>query len=179
MGYTHYWERPIELDQNKYSLFSKDVRKIFEASREKGIWLSDGLDKKPEPLADDENIWFNGRGDNSHETFHLPRIFTPQEWMKPSKTGLYFGFCKTSRKPYDLTVMAVLVSFKHSFNEVKVTSDGIIENWAPAKGLCNQLFGYGIDFKLNRELAINFEETYGLKVIKINDIPKAEDLKNV
>ncbi len=179
MGYTHYWERPIELDKKKYSLFSKDVKRIFEASREKGIWLSDGIDKKPEPLANENDIWFNGRWDNSHETCHIPRIFKPHKWMKPSKAGLYFSFCKTSRKPYDLTVMAVLISFKHYFEDITVTSDGIIENWAPAKGLCDQLFGYGIDFKLDKELTINFEETYGLKVIKLKDFPKAEDLKNV
>lgn len=179
MGYTHYWERPLELEKEKYSLLSKDVKKIFEASMDRGIRLSDGLDIKPEPIADEDDILFNGRGDDSHESFHLPRIFEPLKWMKPSKAGLYFSFCKTARKPYDLTVMAVLIAFKHHFEGVMVTSDGKEDNWTPAKELCNQLFGYGLDFKLSMKLTLDPVETYGMKFIQIDDLPTPEELSNV
>lgn len=179
MGYTHYWERPLELEKERFSLLSNEVKKLFEASKELGIKLSDGLDKKPEPFVDEEDIWFNGRGDESHESFHLPRIFTPQEWMKPSKAELYFSFCKTARKPYDLTVMAVLIAFKYHFEGVTVTSDGKEDNWAPAKEMCNQLFGYRLDFKLSKEITLDPVETYGLKIIRTDDLPTKEELNNV
>ena len=179
MGYTHYWERPKELDQEKFSAFSKDVRIIFEASRTIKILLSVDSIKNPEPLADDEQICFNGKGEGSHETFHLPRIFEPLEWMKPSEAGLYFQFCKTFRKPYDLTVMVVLIAFKHHFDNVIVTSDGGDSEWTPAKLLCNEIFKYGLYFKLDQEITLNPEKVYGLKIIEINDLSELKDLSNV
>jgi hypothetical protein len=179
MGYSHYWERPKELDQKQFINFSNDVRKIFKASMESRITLADGQGKTTEPLADDNVICFNGLGSYSHETFFLPRIFEPLKWMKPSEAGLYFHFCKTNRKPYDLTVRAVLFAFKHHFKDAIVTSDGDDDSWSPAKILCQQLLGYGLDFKLDKEITLDPVKVYGLKVIEINDLSELKDLGNV
>lgn len=179
MGYSHFWERPKELDLTQFINFSNDVRKIFEVSIENRITLADGQGKTTKPVSDDNVVCFNGLGSNSYETFFLPRVFEPMKWMKPSESGLYFHFCKTNRKPYDLTVMAVLIAFKHHFKEAIVTSDGEIESWTPAKILCQQSLGYGLDFELDKDITLDPVKVYGLKVIEINDLSELKESDNV
>lgn len=179
MGYSHFWERPKELDQKLFISFSNDVRKIFEVSKENRITLADGHGKTTKLVADDELVCFNGLGSNSHETFFMPRVFEPLIWMKPSEAGLYFQFCKTNRKPYDLTVMAVLIAFKNHFKETIVTSDGDNDAWTPAKIFCHQSFGYGLDFELDKEITLDPVKVYGLKVIEINDLSELKEFGNV
>lgn len=179
MGYSHFWERPKELDQKLFINFSNDVRKIFEVSTENRITLADGQGKTTKPVADDELVCFNGLGSNSHETFFMPRVFEPLKWMKPSEAGLYFQFCKTNRKPYDLTVMAVLIAFKNHFKAAIVTSDGDNDAWTPAKILCQQSLGYGLYFELDKEITLDPVKVYGLKVIEINDLSELKEFGNV
>lgn len=143
MGYTHYWRRPKELDQETFKLFVGDVKRILKAVYGK-IPLSgptgDGL-KKPQLTSN--SIAFNGVGPNSHESFVIDRVFQPQEWQKPKEDGLYFDFCKTARKPYDLAVCAVLLAFKFHFGDViKVSSDGGLSEgeWNPAVDLVKSIF---------------------------------------
>ena len=101
--------------------------------------------------------WFAGAlirarccdGDCSHETFHFPRTLEPHEWQEP-KNGLYFEFCKTAFKPYDLAVTAFLVIAKHHLQDrLMVHSDGDEAHWQDAKWLCQLELGYGLDFQLD------------------------------
>jgi hypothetical protein len=112
--------------------------------------------------APDEDVkvgtWFAGNllskracdGDCSHETFHFPRVLRPPSWQKPKENGLYFNFCKTAFKPYDLAVTAFLVVAKHHLgSRIIVRSDGDDCHWQDAKWLCQLELGYGLDFRLD------------------------------
>lgn len=88
-------------------------------------------------------------GDCSHETFGLPREMEVPAWESPSGDGLHFEFCKTAFKPYDLAVTAALVIAKHHLDdEIRVASDGELEQWMDAAILCENALGYGNDFRL-------------------------------
>lgn len=85
-------------------------------------------------------------GDCSYETFCFPRVYGPQEWEEPDKRGLYFQFCKTAFRPYDLAVTAFLVIAKHRLgNQIVVSTDGEDEHWFDAKLLCQMELGYGLE----------------------------------
>jgi hypothetical protein len=105
--------------------------------------------------------WFAGAtlvtrccgGDCSHETFRIERVYRPCEWEEPKK-GMYFSFCKTAFKPYDLAVIACLIVFKHHFgNEFTVTTDGEDQHWFDGKMVCAMVLNYGIGYKINVEHA--------------------------
>jgi hypothetical protein len=122
--------------------------------------------------------WFAGAelnqrtcdGDCSHETFSFPRSLPSSErplgrisyyeangtpvYRDSKEIGRFFQFCKTAYKPYDLAVTVFLVIAKHYLGErLLVSSDGEIQHWTEAVGICNRAFGYGDDFKLEDEPA--------------------------
>jgi hypothetical protein len=69
---------------------------------------------------------------------------------RANEAGLWFDFCKTARKPYDLPVCACLIVLQHYFgDQFRVSSDGGIDtqSWPSARELCLKLFGYGDDFQ--------------------------------
>ncbi len=124
-------------------------------------WPSDDAGGIAEPFK--ENVqkgnWFAGAqlqkrtcgGDCSHETMAFPRIMKLEKWQEP-KNGLYFEFCKTAFKPYDLAVIALLIIAKHYLKEkIKVSSDGTDEQWFDGKFICQNVLGYGLDFKLSED----------------------------
>jgi len=165
MGYTHYWHRPKVLDLARFRHFREDVARLLahlpQRSDSAGGYYSDreltvrGPDGKGDPIVTDELVSFNGdatlagrtgRGndeDMSHETFHLPRVYEPQDWQRPDNCGRYFDFCKTARKPYDLAVTAALIALRHHFPEVGVSSDGTANGWTTGLALCRSVLGYG------------------------------------
>ncbi len=125
--------------------------------------------------SDVSGTWFAGLklkhrscgGDCSHETFGLPLETEKGDWQKPigrishydqygkpvyndaEEVGLYFEFCKTAYKPYDLAVIICLIIAKHHLKEqVLVTSDGAIDNWQDGILICQKILGYGLDFSL-------------------------------
>lgn len=124
-------------------------------------WPSDDAGGIANPYK--ENVeagsWFAGAqlqkrscgGDCSHETMLFERIKTLEEWEKQKENGLYFDFCKTAFKPYDLAVIALLIIAKYYLKDkIEVSSDGTEGQWFDGKLLCQQELGYGLDFKLNK-----------------------------
>lgn len=104
-----------------------------------GTWFAgDLLNTRTAPLKAD------GYGSGSYESFVMPRIVSEN----PPGDHLDFGFCKTAYRPYDLTVTAVLIAAKHHFGCV-VKSDGDQKDWIDGAVLCNNLFGYGLNFTLD------------------------------
>ena len=119
MGYTHYMSRR-----------NKNSRNITEANRKKAVLIlqnifsryaaiitGDGNGETRQPVIVTPvtyRIWFNGIGDDAHETFDF------------SLTGDLpdHEFCKTARKPYDDPVMEVLIVLKHFIPGLNVRSDG-------------------------------------------------------
>jgi hypothetical protein len=102
--------------------------------------------------------WFAGTtidsrccdGDCSYETFHFPRVLELLEWERPDEQGLYFCFCKTAFRPYDLAVTAFLVIADHYLgDQIVISSDGEQQHWFDAMLLCAEHFGYGLSFRLD------------------------------
>ena len=128
-------------------------------------WFSDSANTQPEvadPSVDKtDGVWYagtlvsqrvapvrNGIGSGDYETFCVNVEQEQSEWNKGEP--LVFSCVKTACRPYDLTVNAALVSFKHFFGDsVRVTSDGEPKDWIDGMVMCHNLFGYGMDFKLD------------------------------
>ena len=122
MGYTHYWKKIEELDQDKWNDFTKDVESLLEDSTT--IQFEDDVPKPPKITKD--YIRFNGKGEKGHETFIFDRKQAMHSWTKVEDTdGMYFNFCKTAYKPYDLYVVAVLaLASLHFGDDILLSSDG-------------------------------------------------------
>jgi len=118
MGYTHYWT------------FGNDIDKVSKATLQsmmnalKNI-VNDNLNILAGPLGvdcpmiTDSIISFNGRDDESHETFLV-------DISEIEPDG--FNFCKTARKPYDKVVVACLMTMKYYLgDDIRISSDGYSE----------------------------------------------------
>ena len=110
MGYTHYWTLENGIETSSWDKFLTGAKEIIETAKEAGIPLDDS--------STGENIFFNGVGDNAHETFSI------------TSEDVGFDFCKTAEKPYDTVVTAVLIWLKTVLGDaVQVKSDGVWQDW--------------------------------------------------
>lgn len=136
-GYTHYWSNFAEISPNVWGKFIEDFNKVLPA-------FVDLLDSETnQKLAvSNEIVYFNGIGEEAHETFGLERLGVKD-----------FDFCKTAEKPYDLAVCSALIIAAHHFgDDIKVSSDGDIEDeWKASMRLCQTTLGYGSDFKFDED----------------------------
>lgn len=94
MGYTHYFtlnseEKP---SMREWKAIVEKASAIYEEHEDILCLESD----------QSNTLRFNGKGDDSHETFWLDR------------DGDGFNFCKTARKPYDIAVFKVLKMVKEA-----------------------------------------------------------------
>lgn len=113
MGYTHYFEvvGQAPTDKEWEEITSRIEREVF---REHEEWLCEEFDLPDSPpIANLENVFFNGRGNDGHETFVVSRDMQG------------FNFCKTAEKPYDTAVVESLKIIKQVCpNWLKLASDG-------------------------------------------------------
>lgn len=123
------------------------------------LWPTQEASGIANPFKEDavEGSWFAGAlinkrscdGDCSHESFHFPRIMKIEDWHR-EENNLYFEFCKTAFKPYDLAVTVFLIIAKHHLkDDLMVTSDGSSKHWRDAKELCQAILEYDGDFKFD------------------------------
>jgi len=138
MGYTHYWDKKSEVDENEYKAALKDIAKIVNSK--KNILADGNGDKGTKPTTAGE-ISFNGIDANSHETFFLPK--TAGE-MKS------FDFCKTARKPYDVVVTACLCRLGE-VKGISVSSDGSPSEWKEGVELAAKVLGRKVSIPLKNE----------------------------
>ncbi len=127
--YTHYWYRDTS---KKVSYFQ--WRQITQAFRETyAQCLTEDIDLVREfdqpdtmPLCNEEEIIFNGSGDEGHETMVLERVPTGRE-----RNGEVFAFIKSNRKEYDVAVCALLLAAeKYTPGVWRIESDGDCSDWA-------------------------------------------------
>lgn len=139
MGFTHYWELPkTPIEVPKWNSFIKDFETILPN-------FVDVLDTNGDQKLsyDGEEIFFNGIGEESHETFSIDRTPRVRE-HQIDDSDKEFGFCKTARKSYDIAVCsALIIAKKHFGTDIDVSSDGDNEDWVEAKELCQNVLGYG------------------------------------
>lgn len=128
MGYTHYLNRPNQLDASTFALFSHSVEQLCY-SLPRDIKICDGLGTGL-PKFTAELVWFNGdeEEDLDHESVAIYQIHDSNRGLREQVRD----FCKTNRKPYDLLVCATFISLSCFFPEVILESDGDQSEWQPA-----------------------------------------------
>ena len=131
MGYTHYWENG-EIDSDTFAAIAADTKLAYQIAKEKlGVKVAVEYDRATEdPIFSEDQIVFNGIGDDGHETFAL------------YKERTNFSFCKTARKPYDILVVAALhIASVHAARAkvyMSFTSDGDDADLSAGKKLAEQ-----------------------------------------
>lgn len=136
MGYTHYWTQPRVLTAGEMGQIAHVLQAI--------IGVADcaiaGWDGTGEPTISFDTIAFNGKDDDSHETFAI-------DADQPGS-----GFCKTAYKPYDVVVTALLtyLAAEHGF---EISSDGNAEDWEAGNKLLTMATGKALPNPLKEEVA--------------------------
>lgn len=140
MGYTHYWNTKPELDKKQWKAFIKDVKVILQDGFDQQIIQHDSENSTPQeaiPEANAKRVWFNGRGEEGHETFVFSRKAEIQDYQEDK--AMAFNFCKTAQKPYDKYVVACLILAKIHFKDnVLISSDGDVPEWQEGVELINE-----------------------------------------
>ena len=139
MGYTHYWSQLRDFTDTEWQELTR-LAKLIIADNE-GI-LSDGFGEGGKPEVNGEHIWFNGLGEDSHETFRITkkkRAKMDYEEQEAYDIQGAFEFCKTAHKPYDKYVVAVLCALYNMAGQkewplgdgkiMSISSDGNTEDW--------------------------------------------------
>jgi len=152
LGYTHYWYRKPELDSQAFKLFAKDMNRLLFESRipvtyckkmNDNCWNDvDGFE------ANQDRVNFNGKGEDSHETFLIERV-SEEKFQQFDDNGLLFSFTKTAYKPYDILVVAGLILGQFHFGKqaFKISSDGGVEDWQAGLKLVNDTFGLKLEVR--------------------------------
>ena len=134
MGWTHYWEREIELPAGEFKRAVSDCKKVIELL---DISLA-GADGNGQPVFTDEEIMFNGATGTHCEPFVFRRMQPP----RPGRS-IVLEYCKTEHLPYDLAVQCCLVIFSNHLKElIEISTDGSEEDWQEAFDICRKEFGY-------------------------------------
>lgn len=148
MGYTHYWRANTKDSYDVAPAGWRDKEKLAAAIADmcklapilaKTVPLAGGMGEG-EPVFTPERVWFNGVGDDSHETFEVT-----VEW------GGKFEFCKTACKPYDAAVTACLCLLKfHLGDALRVNTDGEESDWEEGLRLA-RIIQAGCEYPCNRD----------------------------
>jgi hypothetical protein len=142
MGWTHHWQRPIELPKVAFAAAVRDCRKVLPQT---GIGLA-GRDGTGMPILRDNAIVFNGADGARCEPFEIHQVEFDRHGRK-----VIWSFCKTEHLPYDLCVQVSLIILKHHLQDaITITSDGKDVDWSDAKRTCEQSAGYGQGFVLSK-----------------------------
>lgn len=121
MGYTHYWTQPEDYSPDKLLIIGDAIARII---READCDIVNGHgEEDTKPYIGEDYISFNGRGENSHESFIIEGKREPSGY-----STLGWNCCKTAHKPYDKVVVAALTYLKHDWHW-DVSSDGDIADW--------------------------------------------------
>ncbi len=144
MGYTHYWSASRDFTDDEWILIKAGTRNILRVAQEDhGVALSEEYDINKIPVVSDKHIFFNGYGDEGHETFVLSHKVPKAPAYRKGEPD--FQFCKTARKPYDSAVVAILNYARHVAPDgFSWSSDGWLSEHADGLALLKQALG--LDF---------------------------------
>tara|TARA_R100001163_G_scaffold63467_1_gene55471 strand:+ start:473 stop:1012 length:540 start_codon:yes stop_codon:yes gene_type:complete len=140
MGYTHYWRQQRDFTETEWQELTR-LAKLITADGQ-GILANEYDEENSKPTIDSEQIRFNGKGKDGHETFIITkkkRAKRQYEEQEAYDKGA-FEFCKTAHKPYDKYVTAVLCALYNLSNVPpqrnrnahpmrEITSDGNTKDW--------------------------------------------------
>ncbi|MGD0784324.1 MAG: hypothetical protein ABR969_00720 [Sedimentisphaerales bacterium] len=144
MGWTHYWQRDVELPAKPFAEAVADCKKIFKL-----LTIPIGnAQGKGEPLLTDDKMEFNCADGYGCEPFIINRIQQPRHGRT-----IVAEYCKTEHLPYDLCVQCALIILQHHLAiAIKVMSDGTDYDWDEARRMCVKYLGYGNNFCLGKAL---------------------------
>ena len=124
MGYTHYWKQNGSFTDEAW----KTLKTVFEhVQTTTGIPVQEEYDDASPPVLDSVEIFFNGVGDDGHETFSLGRHDDGR------------NFCKTAQKPYDVYVVALLHAASQVNEGFSWSSDGNEKDHAAGVALADHV----------------------------------------
>jgi len=144
MGYYHCWEvsaKGIEVWKEKHEQIIEDFSRLIPHLPPLRFEIEDGEFTK---------VFINGE-DDGYETFAFPDW--EDEWiLKGLKEEGYTdscvktGFLRPSALPYDLAVRAFLVVARaHLGEDLRVSTDGFLADWALAANLVERELGLYVD----------------------------------
>ena len=182
MGYTHYWRQARDFTDVEWIELTRLAKLITNGSQ--GILAhypaTVGEDdyyggiEDDVFIIDDEEIRFNGIGEDGHETFLITKKkrakMDYEEQEAYDKQGA-FEFCKTAHKPYDKYVVAVLCAIYNMFGHYnmtpmsEITSDGNSDDWKEG------MF-HAVRSTREEEMSIPFQETLCLSYVDWLDSEK-------
>lgn len=145
MGYTHYWDfnaktKDVEKIRKRFASASRVTRRFAKFIQMQNLAKICGGFGTGRPIINESELWLNGDSKDGldHETFSI----CWSEFLGKPNEGSLGGFCKTSRKPYDLLVCFALLALKESFrDEFHYFSDGNDEDWREANSLYESFTG--------------------------------------
>ncbi len=157
MGYSHAWYRAErEFPATQFKKAVEDFTKLLPHFKKMGITLAGG-EGEGKPAITPKEIIFNGKGNEGYETFYMPRL---DEEARRCRNG-FFCYTKTSQMPYDLAVTSALLILKHHMKDnLKVGSDGSIEEWNEAVQLVKKVLGYTEEWSFLTEKKDGVTDTY-------------------
>jgi len=124
MGYTHYWRQKRTFTDDEWHTIRIRAESVIDEYRDILCYEEDQPNRKPE--VSQTCIRFNGKQDDGHETFYLPRKREPQpSWDDSPEDEGTFHFCKTAYKPYDAAVVDLLIEVREvAPDAITLSSDG-------------------------------------------------------
>ena len=152
MGYTRYWGFGKKVDKKAYKSALKDIGTMVKANMDV---LADG-GGEGKPIVKANEIVFNGKDEDSHETFALD-------------SKMKGDFCKTARKPYDEFVGASLLILKDYLgDQVDIDSDG--SEGDDGKAMAKKYSKAKPDLKLVKNESYNLNNDFALINECVSDI---------
>lgn len=143
MGWTHHWNRAVELNSERFATAVRDCKRLIEQT---DVDIA-GFEGIGESIFESEHIVFNGASPNTCEPFEIARV----EFDRRGRDRT-FGNCKTEHLPYDICVQSCLVILTHYLKgDIEVSSDGGRNDWNDAIELVHSHLGYGHEFQLNED----------------------------
>ncbi len=128
--YSHSWEieRSVTPDDPRWKNIIADAARIISSSE---LELTGDCDSTVPPVITSNEIIINGGPpdrwdtDQSGDCLNLPLWTVPDEFSSRSPNDRAYGYCKTSRNPYDQVVCAILISVKrHLRDDILIHSNG-------------------------------------------------------
>lgn len=140
MGYTHYFQQLKDCSPAAWAKLCNALPALaLKVSNEAPIAREYDSAGEPPAITEDD-ILFNGVGNNGHETMHLSRKRTVEDYQRGRPDSEAFHFCKTAEKPYDVIVVALLcLAHTYAPGVWRISSDGNANEWANGLALARRI----------------------------------------
>lgn len=124
MTYTHFWATRAVLPHDRWARIYRDAKRVLAVCDDLANYLFTHTQRE-------QSIRIDTLTEREHSLFML----TPNP--------VSFAYCRTNGEAYDVAVTATLLMAKrHAPEWIKLTSDGLWEQWGDAVDLCTEVLQY-------------------------------------